>query len=172
MNDEEILLVKKQLSKLEPGYLPEPIFQEFARLSVSGILELVPLRRNSSNQIEVLVVRRDENDPHWPGQLHTPGTMLRPTDSDDFSTAFKRVFAEIERTPEDYQVKKIDTVFHTVNRGKELAIIFAVMIEDVKDNDYWVVFDEIDSLIVSTQVNFVKNAVIGLLKYVHPPRNY
>ena len=159
MNDEEIHQAKELLSKLEPGYLPEPLFHEFTRLSVSGILELVPIRRNQSNEIEVLVLERKADDPHWPGMLHTPGTILRPTDTDDFSSAIERVFKEINRNFEDHSVKNVATVFHTVNRGKELSVVFATEIKDSKESDTWIKLSAIDSHIVETQIEFVKKAV-------------
>lgn len=158
MNSEEVKQTQELLSKLEPGILPEPIFYEFARLSVSGIFELVPLRNNLAGEVEVLVLNRKVDDPHWPGMLHTPGTMLRPTDSDDFSTALERVFGEINRNYRDYTINKIDTMFHTVNRGKELSIIFATEIVDTRESDIWIHINDIYTKIVSTQISFVKTA--------------
>lgn len=158
MNQDEIKQAEALLSKLEPGYLPELLFHQFTRLSVTGILELVPLRKSSFGNIEVLIRRREEDDPHWPNMLHTPGTVLRPTDSDDYSNALDRVFMEIDRNSFNYSISQIYTIFRSVNRGKELAVVFATEITDTKETDIWIPLEDIDSKIVDTQVEFVKKA--------------
>jgi hypothetical protein len=48
VTDDEIQQAAKILRKLEPGYLPFPIFIEAARLVTFSIVELLPYRRNAN----------------------------------------------------------------------------------------------------------------------------
>ena len=158
MEDAQINELQTLLSKLEPGYLPQPIFLELARLSVTAILELVPLRKNRDNKIEVLVVKRPDNDPHWAGQFHTPGTVLLPTDDNDFQSALERVFREIDRDKGNYKLEKGESIFHSVRRGKELAVICTTIIDDEKETDVWLCIDELEGKVVDTQFSFIQMA--------------
>lgn len=72
----EIKLAAELLSRLQPGFLPTGIFMQIARLTVLTIVEVVPLRLNADGQVEVLLIERPSDDPVWPGQLHTPGTVV------------------------------------------------------------------------------------------------
>lgn len=80
------------LSSMEPGFLPYDIFVQIARLVVLSIIEFVPLRKNKNGNIEVLLLSRGMDDPIWPGELHTPGTVVRPTDTQGgMYLAFERI---------------------------------------------------------------------------------
>jgi ADP-ribose pyrophosphatase YjhB (NUDIX family) len=59
-------------------------------LTVSPAIEVVPLRK-TENGVEVLLTERSTHDPIWSSKLHTPGTILRPTD-DNLSEGFNRIF--------------------------------------------------------------------------------
>ena len=158
MDSTSISQLKNLLSQLEPGYLPEPIFLEFTRLSVTPICELVPLRKTSAGEIEVLLCRRPSSDQHLPDMLHTPGTVLRSTDDDDLEQPLSRAFEEIHRDYKKYEVKKSGVIFHAVKRGKELAIIFSTIIQVVQEQDIWMPLSQIEKQVVDTQVNFITEA--------------
>jgi hypothetical protein len=79
LTKEEISTLLDLLKKCEPGNLPSEIFEALAKLAVYPAIEFVPLRRKAES-IEVLLFPRANDDPVWPGMLHIPGTVLRPTD--------------------------------------------------------------------------------------------
>lgn len=62
-----------------PSPLPDPVFQAVSQLFVGVAYELIILRKNGET-IEVLLTKRPDNDPHWPGEWHYPGTMHLPGD--------------------------------------------------------------------------------------------
>jgi hypothetical protein len=80
MNNQEINELVRLLNKFDPGFLPHDIFIAIARLIVLPAIEFIPIRLEG-NEIQVLLTRRQPDDPAWPNMLHTPGTILRSTDS-------------------------------------------------------------------------------------------
>jgi hypothetical protein len=90
LSDEDQFLLIKLLNRCVPGKLNLEVFSAIARLTVSPAIEIVPLRK-TENGIEVLLTERPAHDPIWASKLHTPGTILRPTD-DNLSEGFKRIF--------------------------------------------------------------------------------
>ena len=160
LTPEEIQQTAKNVKKLEPGYLPTEIFIETARLTTTPIIELVPLRKNDGD-IEVLLLKRPNDDPTWPGMLHTPGTVLRATDVDGgFGSAFKRLYnKEIGFTPKTTPVQR-GVEFHRVNRGVELANIFSIDLTDqITVNGKWYKTTDLPKNIVDSQIKFILSAV-------------
>lgn len=83
------------LRSLEPGFLPLPYFLEFSRLSVSSVVEMVPLRMSAESGLEVLLFQRPDDDPVWPKMWGNPGTVLRPSDKPgSLDDAFERIFTD------------------------------------------------------------------------------
>lgn len=93
---EEVLICADILRRLPVGKMPRPIFTEVLKKAVLTAYEVVPLRRNSSGVTEVLLFERPENDPWWPGQFHSPGVMVIPSDVED--TSFKTTFDRLKRS--------------------------------------------------------------------------
>ena len=81
LNSNEIEQARALLSRLEPGYLPFPIFLEMCRLKASAVIELVPFRRTDENKVEILMLQRPQDDPLWPNLWHNPGTVVRAGDT-------------------------------------------------------------------------------------------
>lgn len=77
------------LEAFEPGNLPPGLFEAVARVAVYPAVEFIPLRERDG-RVEVLLFQRPDDDIQWPGMWHTPGTILRPTDS-SYTDAFKRL---------------------------------------------------------------------------------
>ena len=157
---EEINQAANVLSRLTPGFLPKPIFLETARLCTTPIVELVPVRNNNGTT-EVLLFKRDDDDPTWPGQLHTPGTVVRATDEGDgFHKPFQRLYAdELQFQPEPTP-RLVTQTLHKVARGTELATIFYV---DLTNSEppvgKWYPADELPDSLVETQRGFIAEAV-------------
>jgi hypothetical protein len=158
LSDKEILTLITLLKRLEPGKLPLPVFLEIARLNVIPIIEIVPLRKKDG-KIQVLLTKRDDNDPNWPGMYHTPGTVVRASDvNSEYNEAFGRILeGELVglRTSEPVFVYPL---LHKVKRGMESSLVFWVEVkEDPKIGEFF----DIDSLpenIIDTQVEFIKKA--------------
>src|ERR1700722_3027250 len=95
LNETELTVVVESLKKLEPGFLPYPLFQEMARLIALPIVDVVPVRRGQNGRIEVLLTQRKSYDAFWPNMWHNPGTVVRATDEDsDYVDAARRVFRD------------------------------------------------------------------------------
>src|SRR5207248_4789571 len=71
--------IVRGLSKLQPGRLPLDVFLEVARLTVTPVIEIVPICRQDGI-LRVLLMKRSDDDPIWAGLWHTPGTVIRAFD--------------------------------------------------------------------------------------------
>lgn len=161
----EIQTAARVLSKLEPGFLPRPIFEQVTRLNVTPIIELVPLRKGA-NYIEVLLLKRADDDPSWPGMLHTPGTVLRSTDiKSGIEGALERIFTEeLGVSPISHPIF-YDTVFHKVKRGSELASVYYVDMDSAEvAAGQWYRVDNLPDSIVDTQIKFIKTCARDFLE--------
>lgn len=127
---EEVKQVAEFLAKLEPGYLPFPIFYQLMRITVQPTVELVPLRQHKG-KLEVLLTKRPEKDPDWAGLWHIPGTVLRATDEkNSFDDAFKRILeGEIDGVKPLSKPVFMGHYFTKVKRGSELQMLHWVEIE-------------------------------------------
>jgi len=93
MKDEESISVAARLNGFEPGFLPEPLFVSIARLAVLTAIEFIPLRKTPDGTIQVLLFQRPVTDPIWPSLLHTPGTIIRPSDG-TLDDGFRRLYKD------------------------------------------------------------------------------
>jgi hypothetical protein len=91
MQGDSSLLVSL-LNECEPGALPPDVFEAVARVAVYPAVEFIPLRK-VEDRIEVLLFERPVDDHVWPSKLHTPGTILRPTDI-TYQDAFNRLYED------------------------------------------------------------------------------
>jgi len=156
---EEIEVAARTLSKLRPGFLPLSIFLETTRLTVSSIVEVVPLRKNGDS-VQVLLTKREDDDPNWPGMLHTPGTVVRPTDEEgSYASAFGRILGgELASVELAGEPQYVDSVLHKVKRGMEDAKVFFV---EVKGEPTTGEFHDVAALpdnVVDTQIDFIYRA--------------
>ena len=162
----EIKIVVEILKKLEPGVLPFELFHQFARLYVSPIIDIVPLKKHKDGKITTILLERDKNDPHWPGMVHVPGTVVRTSDAvGSFSDAFGRVLKEelydleIVHGPEF-----VDYEFRQVRRGKELSLIFFVEYSGIPVAGKEVLIDALPQNIIDNQPEFIKKAVDAFMQ--------
>ncbi|MFZ2188798.1 MAG: hypothetical protein WAV73_04515 [Candidatus Moraniibacteriota bacterium] len=157
----EINTVVEILKKLEPGVLPFELFHQFARLYVTPIIEIVPLKKREDGKITTILLERDKDDPVWPGMLHTPGTVARASDKEgDFSDAFGRILkGELGNLDLVHGPEFVAYEFHQVQRGRELALIFFVEYFGVPINGKEFEVGKLPENIVVTQLKFIKKAV-------------
>ncbi|EKE18596.1 MAG: hypothetical protein ACD_9C00288G0005 [uncultured bacterium] len=167
ITEEEIKIVSDILKKLEPGFLPLPIFLEVARLYVSCIVEIVPLY-NDNGKAKVLLQEREANDPIWGGKLHTAGTVVRANDEEgSFKDAFKRL---IGQELQNISIKKdpvfVSFIFHQSLRGRELAVVFYVELATNEVLHLGKLYDveKLPNEIVNTQINFIQEAARQFVK--------
>ena len=144
------------LQQLEQGELPLPVFLQFARLGVLSIIELVPLRVGQRG-VEVLLVERDTADPIWAGQLHTPGTVVRPADADyGVDGVLSRLAAsELPGATFLKPPVQVATLVHRVKRGVECATIFYGWVETEATVGTWYRVTDLPEKLVATQRDFI-----------------
>lgn len=156
---EEIAVAIQTLSKLRPGFLPLPIFLETTRLTVSSIVEIVPLRMKDK-RVQVLLTKRDDDDPNWPGMLHTPGTVVRPTDEEgSYTSAFERILGdELASVELASEPRYVDSILHRQARGMEDAKVFFVVVAGEPTRGSFYDVANLPDNTVDTQVDFIQMA--------------
>src|SRR3989344_8061455 len=150
----------KYLKQLEPGKLPLPIFLEIAKLTVTPILEIVPLRKTKTGEVEVLLINREDNDPIWAGMLHTPGTVIRASDTEgSYEDALNRILkGELKGTPCDKPVF-VKNLLHKVKRGMESSLIYWVEVIGEPPVGKFYSFSHLPDNLIDTQREFIKIAI-------------
>lgn len=150
--DKEIHNAAEIIKKLPKGYLPFELFIAIAAKVTVPTMEVAPLRRNGE-RIEVLMTKRPDDDPYWPGGWHLTGTVIRANDAEgtDFSSGIERVLRdELHGTITPVgKVRYAGMKFWDVKRGRELDQMFYFETdatdEDVKEGQFFDVEDLPDS---------------------------
>lgn len=149
------------LRGLKPGQLPPELFYTIASLTVTPILEIVPLRRAANGTVEVLLFKREASDPIWGGLLHTPGTVIRASDQPGtFNDAFRRLLSgEMAGINTGNQPQFVETIFHQVKRGRELAMIYWVSVAgEATGSGTWYPLTGLPDQLVDSQRSFIERA--------------
>lgn len=113
------------------------VFEAVAAKFVITAIETVILRRNENkdNQVETLLIPRPEGDMHWPGKLHTPGTILR--ESDFVNGSYDQAFARIQNKEieVEFSVAPRFVAYQFANnvRGACNHLVFIAEIDNSKD---------------------------------------
>ncbi len=154
-NDQLVALLRE----LQPGFLPYDIFVELARLTVLSIIEFVPLRRNAQGITEVLLLAREADDPLWPSELHVPGTVIRPTDTQGkIYAAFERILSEELAGTKTSSPHHVSNLLHKSKRGTEQAQVFWVeVLEEPKIGKFYTL-NEFPDNVMHSQLDFIKQA--------------
>jgi hypothetical protein len=164
-SNEEIAQAASVLARLQPGFLPKEIFEQYTRLCTTPIVELVPLRQSTAG-VEVLLLKRPADDPVWPNMLHTPGTVLRSTDvAGGLELALRRIYeSELQITPQREPVFS-GTIFHQVDRGAELASVYWLDLTDqTVEAGTWYSLSDLPDNLVASQLEFIKNSANAFSK--------
>jgi hypothetical protein len=165
LNESELDELVSYLKRLDQGFYPEQIFQEFCRLTANPIIETVPYRIDDQGLIEIFLVERTASDPVWPNQLHVPGTVVRSSDQ-NFEAAFERIFQNELKGAAHDQPLKIQDIIHNSGRGNEVAQIFALKLLGDPDFGSFYPADKLPENIVQSQMNFLPSAV-SFIKNLH-----
>ena len=81
LNCEEEQTLIGLLGKVTPQTMTAGVFNAVAKLFRLPAIELVCFRKGTDDQIEVLLSKRPDDDPLFPGQWHSAGTIARLTDA-------------------------------------------------------------------------------------------
>ena len=158
--NKEIKQVAILLSRLQPGFLPYPIFEQIARIVALPIIEFIPLRFNPDRQVEVLLLRRSDEDPLFAGLMHTPGTVVRADDETKGEmhahTAFERLLNDELGGVSVSAPEYVGSIFHSSIRGVEQAQLFWVEVleQDPAIGEFWPV-DSLPSSLIDSQRDFI-----------------
>jgi hypothetical protein len=149
---------------------PKEVFFSVAEKFALTPIEAIVLRRNTSGKIEVLLMQRESDDPHWKDMYHTPGTIaleedVMPDDElpEDFDPV-KMYAKPLARLQEKEYGEKFDSVYyvgpvlHKVARGPESAQMFVCTIKGEPTKGKYFAVDELPDNIVPTQIKFIRFA--------------
>lgn len=161
MNNDDIKKTADLLKRLEPGFLPYPVFEQVARLVALPIVEFVPLRMHDG-QCEVLLIARPDDDPLFPGLLHTPGTVVRATDvhkgkQDDWQ-AFSRILKDELLGSEVGPPHYVGSIFHESKRGAEQAQLYWIEIAGEPTVGTFYSLDALPESLMESQLSFINLA--------------
>jgi hypothetical protein len=156
LTTEELTMLVELLKKIEPGFLPLNLFLQVARLTVLSIIELVPMRFDD-NQLQVLLIPRESSDDIWPGMLHTPGTVLRPTDVNlGAQGAFDRIVEEELMGTKVSTPVFVRSLLHKSRRGVEQSQIFLTEVKSKPIVGKFYNVDELPANLVNSQREFIQ----------------
>jgi hypothetical protein len=161
MADQDDQTVADLLKTYQPGFLPYPVFEQIARLVALPIIEFIPLRMRDG-EVEVLLIARPEDDPLWPGLLHTPGTVIRATDLHDGQDnwpAFKRIVDDELQHTEIGNPHYVGSIFHQSKRGAEQAQLYWVEVRGEPHVGTFYPADKLPDDLIESQKTFINEAV-------------
>jgi len=160
MTTEEINNLVTLLNKLKPGVLPEDVFIAIARLIVLPAVEFIPLRI-TDGKMQVFLTRRSPNDPIWPNKLHTPGTIIRPTDT-SLEDAVARLLKDEFEITDTTSVRPIFigcSVEFNNDRGTGLCIEHLVEFDEVPSTGEYYDIESLPDDFLEFQRDMVQRAV-------------
>jgi hypothetical protein len=132
---------------------------------VTPIVEIVPMRVSREGKIQVLLVEREISDPIWGGMLHTPGTVIRASDTRaNNADAFERILeGELSNVPASKPVF-VENVFHEVKRGKEQVQVYYVEVTGEPVSGRFYDADALPENVVDSQLGFISHAVASFVE--------
>ena len=149
------------LKTLKPGLLPLELFYELCRLVTISSYEVVPFCKIDGDH-KVLLVRRETDDPYWPGLWHTTGTVIRPTDT--LESAKNRLFSlELDNPEVLVEPVFMGNLVGKEKRGNSVGIYHYAVVEKTSIGECFGV-DNLPSDIVTYQVQMIKKAYNSVIK--------
>lgn len=134
------------LGKCTPGNLPPDVFEAVGRVSVYPAVELIPVRMTERG-VEVLLLQRPADDITWPSMMHTPGTILRPTDETIEGAMARLVSEELQGTTILEAPRFLRYRMYNHTRGKGLGLEHIVVVGESTDGEFYSVHDLPEALI-------------------------
>ncbi|MET1033274.1 MAG: hypothetical protein ABWX94_02135 [Candidatus Saccharimonadales bacterium] len=165
LSKEQIAQVVDLLSKLKPGFLPFDIFHQVARLVAIPIIELVPLRINPEGNVEILLLKREADDPVWPDRLHVPGTVIRASDtSGSFDDPLSRISSQELMDSQISEPMFVRNILHHSDRGMEVSQVLWVEVQGETSVGEFYDVDHLPISLVQSQLDFIPDAVAHFKK--------
>jgi 8-oxo-dGTP pyrophosphatase MutT (NUDIX family) len=157
LNDEEETLLLQLLRKVRQPYSAR-FFEALAQvLPVLGI-EVVVLRQDDQST-KVLLTRRPEASPSWPGQWQSPGTIFRVTDE-----SFMDMIRRLEETEFGAELWNLRLAYFTVppqdgTRARNAQLVHVADISPAdKHNGTWFDIKSLPQGIIPGQADMVVKA--------------
>lgn len=151
------------LKDVKPGFQPFDVFIELARIVTLSIVEWVPLRLHDG-KVEVLLLPRSSDDPFWPAELHTPGTVLRATDGEGYSKVYERIEQDELNGTEVSDPVFVTNILHSSKRGSEHSSIYWVEVTGEPKIGVFYDTDNLPKNLVESQRAFIASAVASYRK--------
>ena len=165
LSSKEIDQVASKLSKLEPGFLPFAIFHQIARLVTMAIVEIVPLRKSPEGKIEILLLKREADDPIFPRQLHSPGKVVLASDTaGSFNSTLQRVLSEELTGVRTSKPVFVKSMLHHSGRGMEVSQIFWVEVYGDSTVGEFYNVNNLPATIMQSQLDFIPAAIAHFAK--------
>lgn len=166
----EIDQVVAILGKIDPlSSLPQELFYAIMRIISNPVVEIVPWRVNpEKNSKEILFIRRAETDPTWPGKLHTPGVIVRPSDGADYTNCIKRI-ARDELGNVEWE--KLNFLLITIGgdvRGHGMGVAFAMKLlssVDMSKYGVWSPLGQFPDNCIQEQIPWLTKAITLIEAY-------
>jgi len=146
------------LNKFEPGPVPVDIFTAIAKIIVTPTYLAVPLY-NDNNQLKVLLLDRDENDPYWPGQMALPGKIMLATDESLDDVYARLLKSELPNVKIKNGPIFCGHIFEEIIRGREVSLINYIEIAEVPTGYKMFDVNNLPNNIVKTEIHRVEMAV-------------
>ncbi len=157
--EHQFIALASKLDARMTAELYNAIALKFATIAVEAVT-----LRIKDKVVEVLLAKRSENDVHYAGQWHSPGSILRAEDAPDeidaigdFGKAFKRI--EVENGCRFKSIQFIDWLFHRVVRGPVLAMVFTCEIDGEPENGRFFPIDNLPEPFIEHHRPIISRAV-------------
>lgn len=114
------------LDNIKPGEVPEQLFCQIARITVTPVIELLITDNNSS---VIILKKRSQTDKYWPGQYCIPGRIISANFNGSIPDIADSIMADMKL--KDYAMKLAGIELVNTSRGKELAIIYKIRLKKI-----------------------------------------
>jgi hypothetical protein len=159
LTEAELSVVVESLKKLNPGFLPYPLFQEMARLIALPIVDVVPVRKGRSGRIEALLTQRDSHDAFWPNMWHNPGSVVRATDEDsNYVDAARRVFRDELNVAQVPELHFVTSFLHRTRRGTESTHVYWAELFDTPKTGTFFDVAELPATTIGSHIGLIQAA--------------
>lgn len=158
ISEGNVTQISNLLGTLEPGWLPQPIFDAVTRLVVTPTYVAVPLFVDSGKP-NVVLTRRSEDDPYYPGMLHPPGTVIIATDIDLDATFQRLLQTELRGIVPLSEPIFTSHFFTNIVRGQEIALVHFLVVENPGENATCFAADALPDDVIETDKPRIAAAV-------------
>ena len=145
--------------------LPSPVFYAIAETMALPYIELL-IYHPDTKRSEILLTRREEDDPYFPGLWHVPGTLLRAADlgkpGDNFGLAIERILNEELGGLTIGPTTLAGLYFHGVTRGVGLSIIHTTRAQGTPAVGQFFPVSHLPEDIIPEQAVFIRKTTIDL----------